>query len=173
VGELRIVAIDPSGAITAVAGATFNVRVGSLTGAVIAALTTDASGTVVLANLNPSTYCVEETAAPQGYQTAPTFSPNACIAVAADQTQGRLPTTISVTNPPTATPTPSPDQAQVAPSPSPHRPSPSTIATTAAGSSGPLTGVMIGLGLLLLAIGAGMIGIALLRRRANAVTTWS
>jgi uncharacterized surface anchored protein len=149
-----------------VPGFTFNIHVGSASGQVIATIATDGSGIAVAGALNPATYCVEETSAPDGYQVAPTYSPAACVAVASDPTQGHAPTVVTVIDPPAATPTPTAaGAADASPSPSatPHaaaqapQPPSSQAAAVARG--------LVGVGALLLLAGAVMIVVAVRRRR--------
>jgi uncharacterized surface anchored protein len=167
-GELQITKVDPNNQVVTAPGFTFNVHVGSAKGQVIATIATDGSGTAIAGALNPATYCVEEVSAPDGWQVQPTYSPqSSCAAVASDPTQGRNPTTVTVTDPPAPTPTPSPEAAGAAPSASPSahpnatgKPSTETALPVAALSKG-----LIGFGVLLLVAGAVMIALAVRRRR--------
>ena len=179
-GELQITEVDSGGNAVTTPGFTFNIRVGSATGQVVARVTTDQTGTAVASALNPSTYCVEETAAPDGWQLQPAYQPSQCVAVAADPTLGSNPATVTVTDPlaPSPAPSPSPsDSATAAPAESP---SPAAIVSRpAAGRTeaefGPLGMGLIGFGLVLLAAGLGMIAVALRRRRSGpgpAPETW-
>ncbi len=167
-GELQITKVDANNQPIAALGFTFNIRVGSSSGQVIATISTDASSTAVAAALNPATYCVEEIAAAAGYQVAPSYSPASCVAVASDPTQGRNPTTVTVTDATAATPAPAavvPSAAAPSPSappraaarPAPARPPSLPVAALARG--------LIGLGALLLAAGAVLIAVAVRRRR--------
>jgi Prealbumin-like fold domain len=167
-GELQVIKADTNGQIVSVPGFTFNIRVGSAKGQVIATINTDSSGTAVAGALNPAVYCVEEVSAGDGYQLAPAYSPSNCASVMPDPTQGDKPTTITVTDPPAPTPTPSDvtgAAGQPSSSPSPGKPS--------AGPARPASGIpvglvskgLIGLGALMLIGGAVMIVVAIRRRR--------
>jgi len=166
-GELQITKTDPSNHTVTTPGFTFNIRVGTTTGQVIATIATDGSGTAVAGALNPATYCVEEVSAPDGYQVAPTYSPGACVTVAPDNTQGRAPTLVTVIDPPATTPTPSAIGAVPPPSPTatpsaaapitPQQPTSSRAAAVARG--------LVGIGALLLLVGGVMIVVAIRRRR--------
>jgi Prealbumin-like fold domain len=168
-GELTIVKVDTSGQAITVPGFTFNVRVGSAKGQVIATITTDGSGTAIAGALNPATYCVEEVSAPDGYEMSPSYSPSNCVSVAPDPTQGRSPTTVTVSDPPQPTPTPSEAAAGAQSAP----PSPGRSArpkSAPGGSGGPMAALarlLVVLGALLLAAGAVMIVIAVRRSRAR------
>ena len=167
-GELQIAKVDVHSQPITTPGFTFNIRVGSSSGQVIATISTDGSGTAVAGALNPATYCAEETSAPDGYQVAPTYSPAACVAVESDPTQGRSPTTVTVMDPAAATPAPAAVlPSNVAPSPS-VPPTAAAHPATAQPSSLPVAALvrgLIGLGALLLAIGAILIAVAVRRRR--------
>ena len=104
-GELRIVKTDAAGQTITAPGFTFDLHVDSASGTVVAATTTDTTGAAIAASLTPATYCLEETAAPDGYQVAPTYTPGACVTVPADPTKGSNPTIVTVTDP--ASPSPS------------------------------------------------------------------
>jgi uncharacterized surface anchored protein len=167
-GELQITKTDPNNQTITMPGFTFNIHVGSVSGQVIATIATDGSGIAVAGALNPATYCVEETSAPDGYQVAPTYSPAACVAVASDPTQGHAPTIVTVIDPPAATPTPTAAGAADA--------SPSPSATPHAAAQGPAPQApslpvaavvrgLVGVGALLLLAGAVMIVVAIRRRR--------
>jgi len=166
-GELQITKTDPGNKTITTPGFTFNIHVGSATGQVIATIATDGSGTALAGALNPAMYCVEEISAPDGYQVAPTYSPAQCVQVASDNTQGKAPTLVTVIDPPAATPTPS--AAAIVPSPSPSpTPTASAQATTPQPPSSPAGAVargLVGIGALLLLIGAVMIVLAIRRRR--------
>jgi len=168
-GELQITKVDTGGQTVTAPGFTFNIRVGSATGQVIATIATDGSGIAVAGALNPATYCVEEVSAADGYQLAPSYSPSACVAVKADPTQGRSPTVVTVTDPPAPTATPSDQQgpAGAAASPSPG----ARAATTSGSPSGlPAAAVsrgLIGFGVVLLLTGAVLIAVAIRRRRTG------
>ena len=69
-GALRVIQTDLSGGTVAAAGAAFRVHAGSPAGAVVATLSTDGSGTATAGGLGPATYCVEQTAVPQGLHDA-------------------------------------------------------------------------------------------------------
>jgi hypothetical protein len=165
-GELQITKDDTNGQVIATPGFTFNVRVGSATGQVIATIATDGSGTAIAGALNPAIYCVEETTAADGYQVAPSYSPSACVAVASDPTQGRSPTIVTVTDPASATPSPS-AAAPSAPPASPSAPGRLTTSTpTAAGLPvAALARVLVVLGVLLLGIGGVLVALSIRRRR--------
>lgn len=166
-GELQIVKVDTSGQAISTPGFTFNVRVGSAKGQVIATINTDGSGTAIAGALNPATYCVEEVSAPDGYQVAPTYSPSNCVSVASDPSQGRSPTTVTVTDP--AAPTPAPSEAAAgvpSASPSPRGPArPSPAPSRAAIPVASVASVLVVLGALLLVAGGVMIALAIRRRR--------
>jgi len=167
-GELQISKVDSENRRMTTPGFTFNVRVGSVSGQVIATIDTDASGIAVAGALNPAVYCVEEISAPEGFQVAPSYSPSACVSVASDPTQGRNPTVVTVLDPPAPTPTPS-----AAGEAGAVGPSPSSSPRSGAGAPQPLAGVparalatgMVGFGALLLVVGALMIVVAIRRRR--------
>ena len=166
-GELQIVKVDTSGQTIGTPGFTFNIHVGSAKGQVIATITTDGSGTAIAGALNPATYCVEEVSAPDGYQVAPTYAPSNCVSVAPDPSQGRSPTTVTVTDPAATTPTPSEAAAGV-PSASPS-PGASAGPTRTHGPAGlPVAALargLVGLGVLLLVAGGALIALAIRRRR--------
>jgi hypothetical protein len=165
-GELQVVKTDTSGQRVTAPGFTFNVRVGSTSGQVIATVTTDGSGTAIAAALNPATYCLEETAAPDGYQVAPAYSPAACVEVVVDTTRGRSPTTVTVADP--ASQSPSPSAAAAAPTPPPSMQRPIARGGGLAGGLRPsmrLAAALVGLGGLLLVLGAVMIVTAVRRQR--------
>jgi hypothetical protein len=166
-GELQITKTDTSNQTMTTPGFTFNVHVGSAGGQVIATIATDSSGKAVAGALNPATYCVEETSAPDGYQVAPTYSPSACVAVASDPTQGRAPTLVTVIDPSASTPTPTDAGAAVPPSPSPKPSAAGQVAPPQPPSSpaAALARGLVGLGALLLLAGAVMIVVAIRRRR--------
>lgn len=168
-GEIQITKVDTGGRTVTAPGFTFNIRVGSATGQVIATIATDGSGIAVAGALNPATYCVEEISAADGYQLAPSYSPSACVAVKADPTQGRSPTVVTVTDPPAPTPTPTAQGAGgAAASPSPGT---GTHAPTSVSPSGlPAAAVskgLIGFGVVLLLAGGVLIAVAIRRRRAG------
>jgi uncharacterized surface anchored protein len=168
-GELQVNVTDPSGQPITAPGFTFNVHVGSPTGQVIATVTTDGSGSAVAAALNPATFCVEETTAPDGYQVAPAYSPGACVQVVADLTQGHSPAIVTVTNPPNATPSPSAGGATTA-SASPSAGGITHLVTPSPVSAGTLSRAtlaraLIGGGGLLLLAGLVMILVAVRRRQ--------
>lgn len=157
-GELEVIQTDLSGQPVSEPGFAYDVHVGSAGGPVAATLTTSSSGTAIVTALDPATYCLEATAAPPDYQLAPTYSPGACVAVAADPSQGRSPTRVTVSD---------------APVPSP---SPSAVATAgAARSAGPgapqgpghpaAAAALLGFGGLLVLGGVVVIVLALRRRR--------
>jgi uncharacterized surface anchored protein len=105
---------DLAGNPVTVAGAKFNVHRDTPDGALVPpVLTTDATGAAE-ERLPPGTYCLEEIAAPAGYQVAPTYVPGQCQPVVVGSlTMFRAadPTTPSPTPTATPTPTPSPTQA--------------------------------------------------------------
>lgn len=167
-GELQVVKTDPAGQTVTAAGFTFNLHAGSSSGAVVAAITTDTSGTAIAAALSPATYCLEETAAPDGYQVAPTYSPGACVTVPADPTKGGNPATVTVADP--ASPSPSAAAASSAAARPP--PSPSHLAAPTQGSSastaisvGSIAVALVAFGALLLITGLVMIAVDVSRRR--------
>jgi hypothetical protein len=129
---------------------------------VVGTLTTDGSGTVTLGGLAPGQYCLEETAAPDGYELAPTYSPDACAAVAADPTQGKNPTAISVADTPKPTPSPTAPPPTSSGSRLPRLGPPSALSAVAVASR-----AMIAVGALLLLGGLGMVAVALRRRRLS------
>ncbi len=98
-GTLQVVKTNPSGQTVTVAGARFDVHQATLSGKVVATVTTGPSGTATAPGLQPATYCVEETAAPPGYQLAPQYTPSQCVPVT-----GGTPAVVSVADPPAATP---------------------------------------------------------------------
>jgi len=162
-GELQVVKTDPAGQTVTAAGFTFNLHAGSSSGRVVAAITTDTSGTAIAAALSPATYCLEETAAPDGYQVAPTYSPGACVTVPADPTKGGNPATVTVADPPSAAAT----SAAARPPPSPGRlavPTQRSSASTAI-SGGSIAVALVVLGTLLLILGLVMIAVDVSRRR--------
>lgn len=168
VGELQIVKTDPSGEPVTVPGFTFSLHAGSVSGPVVAGTTTDTSGTAIAAALNPATYCLEETAAPDVYQVAPTYSPGACVAVAADPTRGRNPTTVTVTDPP------SPAAASAEEEPTPNATSPrgpsrlgrrGQVSASVGFRPGSLAVALTALGTFLLVAGLAMIAAGIYRRR--------
>jgi uncharacterized surface anchored protein len=167
-GELQVVKTDPAGQTVTAAGFTFNLHAGSSSGPVVEAITTDTSGTAIAAALSPATYCLEETAAPDGFQVAPTYSPGACVTVPADPTKGSNPATVTVADP--ASPSPSAAAASSAaarPPPSAgHLASPSqgSSASTAI-SGGSIAVALIAFGTLLLVTGLLMIAVDVSRRR--------
>ena len=166
-GELQITKMDTSNHTVTAPGFTFNIHVGSAGGQVIATIATDGSGTAIAGALNPATYCVEETSAPDGYQVAPTYSPSACVMVASDPTQGRAPTLVAVIDPPASTPTPT-DAGAAAPPSASATPSAAARAAGSQPPSSPAAAVargLVGLGALLLVSGAVMIVVAIRRRR--------
>ena len=166
-GELQITKVDTGGQTVTAPGFTFNVRVGSATGQVIATIATDGSGIAVAGALNPATYCVEEISAAEGYQLSPTYSPSACVAVKADPTQGRSPTTVTVTDPSTPTPAPS-DQAAAGGAASPPAGGPPRAAPKPVTSAIPVAALsrgLVGFGVVLLIAGGVMIVVAIRRRR--------
>jgi hypothetical protein len=170
-GELQISITDTSNQLITLPGFTFNIHVGSAGGQVVATISTDTSGTAVAGALNPATYCVEETSAPDGYQDTPTYSPAQCVTVASDSTQGRAPTLVTVIDPPAA-PSPSPtDSGAVAatptptPSPTPSAAAQATVPQPPSTLAGTVAKVLVGLGALLLLAGAVMIVVAIRRRR--------
>ncbi len=167
-GELQVNVTDPSGQPVTAPGFTFDVHVSSPTGQVIATITTDGTGSALAAALNPATFCVEETAVPDGYRIAPAYSPGACVQVVADLTQGHSPAIVTVTAQPTATPSPSAAGAGTTPSASPS--AGSGMVTPSPASAGTLTRAtlaraLIGGGGLLLVAGLVMIVLAVRRRR--------
>ena len=168
-GELEVVKVDTANQPVTTPGFTFNVRVGSAKGQVIATVNTDGSGTAIAGALNPATYCVEEISAPDGYQVAPTYSPSNCVSVGPDPTQGRSPTIVTVSDPPAPTPAPSEAVAGVpseTPSPGgPARPSPAPAAEGSRAAA--VARGLVVLGALLLAAGGLMIALAVRRRRAR------
>jgi len=107
-GTLQVVKTNPSGQTVTVAGARFDVHQATLSGKVVATVTTGPSGTATAPGLQPATYCVEETAAPPGYQLAPQYTPSQCVPVT-----GGTPAVVSVADPPAATPTPTPTPSPV------------------------------------------------------------
>jgi uncharacterized surface anchored protein len=165
-GELQVLQTDSTGTAVTTPGFIFNVSVGTTGGQVIATISTDGSGRAVAAALNPSTYCVVQTAAPDGFQLAPTYSPAACVAVAADPTQGRSPSTITVADPPTTTPSPSASAETAAlPSQAPPSSRPTARSTASALPVAALSKVLIALGLLLLLAGGVLVALEIRRRR--------
>jgi uncharacterized surface anchored protein len=168
-GELQITKADTSNKTITLPGFTFNVHVGSAGGQVVATISTDGSGTAIAGALNPATYCVEETAAADGYQVAPTYSPAQCVTVAADSTQGHAPTVVTVIDPPsTATPSPTDSGAAAAaptPSPTPSVAGQATVPQPPSSLAGSVAKMLVGLGALLLLAGAVMIVVAIRRRR--------
>jgi prealbumin domain-containing protein len=166
-GELQVLQTDSTGAAVTTPGFTFNVSVGTTGGQVIATISTGGNGRAVAAALNPSTYCVVQTATPDGFQLAPTYSPSACVAVAADPTQGRSPSTITVADPPTTTPSPS-ASAETAALPSAAPPSSRPAAPRSTASALPvaaLSRVLIAFGLVLLLVGGVLVALEIRRRR--------
>jgi hypothetical protein len=166
-GEVQISKTDTSNQPITIPGFTFNIHVGSAGGQVIATITTDNTGTAIAGALNPATYCVEETSAPDGYQVAPTYSPSNCVMVASDPTQGKAPTLVTVIDPPASTPSPSAASAVSTSTPS-AGPSPTAQATSQQPPSSPTAAVargLVGLGALLLLAGVVMIVVAIRRRR--------
>ncbi|HKF77871.1 MAG TPA: SpaA isopeptide-forming pilin-related protein [Candidatus Dormibacteraeota bacterium] len=173
-GELQVIQTDLSGQPVSEPGFTFDVHVGSAGGPVAATLTTSSSGTAVVTALNPATYCLVATAAPPDYQLAPTYFPGACVAVAADPSQGRSPTTVTVSDPPVPSPSPSAvATAGPVPSTGPGAPQgPGYPAGPAASHGGfpntALSAALLGLGALLVLGGVVMIALAIRRRRLQA-----
>jgi uncharacterized surface anchored protein len=170
-GELLVTKHDSADQVITTPGFTFNVHVGSATGQVIATISTDGSGTAIAGALNPATYCVEETTAPDGYQVAPTYSPSACVAVASDPSQGHSPTIVTVSDPATATPSPSAAAAPGVPPASPRAPGRTAITTpTAAGVPvATLARALVVLGVLLLGAGGVLVAVSIRRRRLRAM----
>jgi len=103
-GELRIVKTDAAGHTVTSPGFAFDLHVDSASGRVVAAVTTDTTGIAIAAALTPATYCLEETAAPDGFEVTPTYTPGACVTVPADPTKGSNPTRVTVADP--ASPSP-------------------------------------------------------------------
>jgi hypothetical protein len=169
-GELQVVQVDSSGRNVTAPGFTFNARVGSAAGQVVASLTTDQTGTAVAAWLNPSTYCVEQTAVPDGWQMQPAYQPGQCVAVPADSSQGRNPATITVSDPVAPAPSPTPSEEATAPpaeSPSPAAIVPLPTSAPSEAGFGPLGLGLVGFGLALLATGLAMVVVGLRRRRTD------
>jgi hypothetical protein len=166
-GELQVLQTDSTGTAVTTPGFTFNVSVGTTGGQVIATIATDGNGRAVAAALNPSTYCVVETAVPDGFHLAPTYSPSACVAVAADPTQGRSPSTITVVDPPNASPSPTASAAAAAlPSQAPPSSGPTAPRSTASALPvAALSKVLIAFGLLLLLVGGVLVALEIRRRR--------
>jgi uncharacterized surface anchored protein len=110
-GRLTVVKTDQTGAVLVIAGAKFRVHKGTPTSPdVVATITTNNTGTAVTPDLDIGPmYCLEEVAAPPGFQVSPTYStPNGCAPV---------PSTVRVADPPVAsTPTPT---ASPTPTPTP------------------------------------------------------
>jgi len=167
-GELRVVKTDLSGTHVTTPGFTFNVSLGTTSGQVVATVSTDGSGTAVAAALTPGVYCVEEIATPDGFQLAPTFSPSACVSVAADPTQGHSPSTITVADPPTATPSSTPGTGASKEPPLGATGSLGSSGHSGPGSMGTLAKVLLALGALLLVVGGAVIAIEVRRRRQTA-----
>ena len=114
-GTLKITKTDRSGTTIPLPGARFRIHLGSPTGQVVATVTTaigTGSVTTTLPALPNTSYCLEEIAAPAGYEVMPQYDPDACIMLAAGET-----TTVKVSDPPVATASPSPT-----PSPTPSPP---------------------------------------------------
>lgn len=103
-GELQIVKTDAAGHTVTSPGFAFDLHVDSASGRVVAAVTTDTTGIAIAAALTPATYCLEETAAPDGFEVTPTYTPGACVTVPADPTKGSNPTRVTVADP--ASPSP-------------------------------------------------------------------
>lgn len=170
-GELQVVETDPSGRILTTAGFTFNISLGTPGGQVIATVSTNASGIAVAGALNPATYCVTQTAVPDGFTLAPVYAPSACVAVTGDPTQGRNPTTITVADQSAASPTPTDSGAAGAAVPSASAPPPTNAPRPAAaevGTSslvGTLAKVLVAFGLVLLAVGGALVLMEIRRRR--------
>ncbi|HKF17598.1 MAG TPA: prealbumin-like fold domain-containing protein [Candidatus Dormibacteraeota bacterium] len=160
-GELQVVKTDPAGHTVTTPGFTFDLHLGSSSGPVVATVTTDTTGTAIAA-LSPTTHCVEETGAADGYQVAPTYTPGACVTVAVDPTKGSNPTTVTVADPvsaggassSTARPPPSPARARVAS----HR------STSTAVSSASLAVALLAFGAVLSVTGVVMIAVGMNRR---------
>jgi len=98
-GELQVVKTDAAGQAVAAPGFTFDIHAGSPSGTVVATITTDTTGTAIAAALSPTTHCVEETGAADGYQLAPTYTPRACVIVTADPTNSASPARVTVADP--------------------------------------------------------------------------
>jgi uncharacterized surface anchored protein len=99
-GALEVVTTDQSGTAVTLPGARFKVHQGSPTGSVVATLITDGSGSATATLAAGLTYCVEETAAPPGFQVAPAYAPAACVPVTAGATS-----VVSAADPPVPVPT--------------------------------------------------------------------
>ena len=161
-GELRVVKTDDAGQPVTAPGFTFDLHLGSPSGPVVATITTDTSGTAIAAALRPTTHCVEETGAADGYQVAPTYTPGPCIAVAVDPTKGSDPTTVTVADAPSAgaassstgRPPPSPAHLRAAG----HR------SSTAAVPPASLVVALVAFGAALLVMGVLMIAVGMNRR---------
>jgi hypothetical protein len=169
-----VVETDQTGKIVTSPGFTFSITVGTAGGQLVATISTDATGIAIAGALNPATYCVTQTAAPDGFQVMPTYSPSACVAVAADPTQGRNPTTVTVSDPVSSAPSPSaePSAAAIAPTQQPSPPAAPTRRLAAQPSQdlpiATLAKVLVGFGVLLLLAGGTLVAIEVRRRRAAA-----
>src|SRR5215472_7075492 len=161
-GELRVVKTDDAGQPVTAPGFTFDLHLGSPSGPVVATITTDTSGTAIAAALRPTTHCVEETGAADGYQVAPTYTPGPCIAVAVDPTKGSDPTTVTAADAPSAGPASS-STARPPPSPA-HLRAAGHRSSTAAVPPASLVVALVAFGAVLPVMGVLMIAVGMNRR---------
>jgi len=167
-GELQIVKTDASGHAVTTPGFTFDIHVGSSTGAVVATITTDTSGTAIAAALSPTTHCIDETGAADGYQLAPTYTPGACVMVAVDSTNADNPTRVMVADPASRDAASSSKTDQ--PLPPAHRAPTSHRSSTIAVTQAALSAALVGFGAVLLVSGVLMIAVDINRRHSSVAT---
>jgi len=167
-GELQIVKTDAAGHTVTSPGFAFDLHVDSASGPVVAAVTTDTTGTAIAAALTPATYCLEETAAPDGLEVTPTYTPGVCVTVPADPTKGSNPTRVTVADP--ASPSPPANAASSgaagAPSSANHLAGPGSGPPLAVGSRLDSFAIaLVAVGALLVISGLVMIALDVNRRR--------
>ena len=157
-GKLQVVKTDAAGQAVAAPGFTFDIRAGSPSGTVVATITTDTSGTAIAAALSPTTHCVEETAAADGYQLAPTYTPRACVMVTADPTNGASPARVTVADPPSG------DAAAASTARPPLSPVHRAVTGLRSSTATISPAALVGFGAALLVIGLLMIAVGISRR---------